>query len=29
LNQQGIGFITLRRRSRKMLGEIFSRYPYG
>jgi len=25
LNQQGIGFITLRRRSRKMLGEIYSR----
>jgi hypothetical protein len=25
LNQQGIRFITLRRRSRKMLGEIFSR----
>ena len=27
LNQQGIGFITLRRRSRKMLGEIYSRPP--
>jgi hypothetical protein len=25
LNQQGIGFITLRRRSRKMLAEIYSR----
>jgi hypothetical protein len=25
LNQQGIFFITLRRRSRKMLGEIYSR----
>jgi hypothetical protein len=25
LNRQGIGFITLRRRSRKMLGEIYSR----
>ncbi len=27
LNQQGIAFITLRRRSRKMLGEIYSRPP--
>ena len=27
LNQMGIGFITLRRRSRKMLGEIYSRPP--
>ena len=27
LNQQGIGFITLRRRSRKMLADIYSRPP--
>ena len=27
LNQQGIGFITWRRRSRKMLGEIYGRPP--
>jgi hypothetical protein len=27
LNRQGIGFITLRRRTRKMLGEIYSRPP--